>query len=447
MFKIKRKNRTRREGISIIEVLTSMAVATIGVFGVMVMIPFAVKQSQTGLDNDAANAVGRNAHEELQTGGFLAVDPFDNLARMLLRVPGTPGDNGVDATNLPDPPNRVFESCNINFPGEAVLDGGGALRYNRPGPIHFDPIGVTGDLTELNIPLIASASGAVPAPGIRIYSATASRTGFADLNTNGVFDPGTDLPAGGPVTAIEADRICRSTDELFHADDSDDSNSELNVAPPQPLFNFDGTNQVNRQSSGRISWSAFLVPEKDPGLTGFGVPVNRYRSYSIAYRDRFVEPNDPIGSNYEVYLTNMSVASGADGFQRTVSQINFLDGPVISMTQRGNGVDTEEVVRGSWIMLVNRIPDPDTALGGAPLSILQSGRRYRAADVGYRTQLMFARVTRVSDDGLSITVDGGAFDFVPAGIDAGSGIPSSETYMVHLKNVVNVYERSVSVEK
>ena len=162
------------------------------------------------------------------------------------------------------------------------------------------------------------------------------------------------------------------------------------------------------------------------------MPVNRYRSYSIAYRDRFVEPNDPIGSNYEVYLTNMSVASGADGFQRSVSQINFA---------AGNGVDTEEVVRGSWIMLVNRIPDPDTALGGAPLSILQSGRRYRAADVGYRTQLMFARVTRVSDDGLSITVDGGAFDFVPAGIDAGNGNPlSSETYMVHLKNVVNVYE-------
>ena len=432
MFKIKRKNRTRREGISIIEVLTSMAVATIGVFGVMVMIPFAVKQSQTGLDNDAANAVGRNAHEELQTGGFLAVDPFDNFARMLVRVPITPGDNAIIATNLPDPPNRMFEACSVNFPGEAVLDGFGALRYNRPGPIHFDPIGVTGDLTELNIPLPA-------APGIRIYSATASRTGFADLNANGVFDPGTDLPAGGPVTAIEADRICRSSDELFHADDSDDSNSELNVAPPQPLFNFDAGNEVKRQSSGRISWSAFLVPEKDPGLTGSGVPVTRYRSYSIAYRDRFVEPNDPIGSNYEVYLTNMSVAPGANGFQRSVSQINFA---------AGNGVDTEEVVRGSWIMLVNRIPDPDTALGGAPLSILQSGRRYRAADVGYRTQLMFARVTRVSDDGLSITVDGGAFDFVPAGIDAGNGNPvSSETYMVHLKNVVNVYERTVSVDK
>ena len=41
-----------RDGISIIEVLTSMAVATIGVFGVMVMIPFAIRQSQLGLDND-----------------------------------------------------------------------------------------------------------------------------------------------------------------------------------------------------------------------------------------------------------------------------------------------------------------------------------------------------------------------------------------------------------
>ena len=39
-----------REGISIIEVLTSIVVAMIGVFGVMILIPFAVKQAKTGLD-------------------------------------------------------------------------------------------------------------------------------------------------------------------------------------------------------------------------------------------------------------------------------------------------------------------------------------------------------------------------------------------------------------
>ena len=57
------KPAAQRLGVSIIEVLISMAVATIGVFGVMALIPFAVNQSQKGLDNDLANAFGRNAIE------------------------------------------------------------------------------------------------------------------------------------------------------------------------------------------------------------------------------------------------------------------------------------------------------------------------------------------------------------------------------------------------
>jgi hypothetical protein len=85
--------------------------------------------------------------------------------------------------------------------------------------------------------------------------------------------------------------------------------------------------------------------------------------------------------------------------------------------------------------------------GDTPLSVPQGGVRYRAADEGFRIQLMFARVTRVNAN--SIAVDGGAFDFVPANINSNplGGIASSETYMVHLKNVVNVFERSVSVER
>lgn len=436
MFKIKRRNRARlREGISIIEVLTSMAVATIGVFGIMVMIPFAVKQSQTGLDNDAANALGRNALEDFEASGFLEADPMGNLSRMLVRVPTTAPDNLVDATIPPDPPNRTLALYDTDYPGEPIFIGG-ALQYNRPGALHFDPIGFSGNLTEVNIPAFTG----IPAPGIRIYSSTARRIGFVDLNASGAFDAG-DLPAGGPVTVREAARICRGSDDIFHSNESDAINDS---APPQPLFDVAGGNQLKRQFGGRISWSAFLVPEKDSGLTGANIPVNRFRSYAIAYRDRFIDPADPVGSNYEVYLTNMAVAEGVDGFQQSVGQITF---------DNGFGVNTDEVRRGSWVMLINRIPDPDTdpALSGAPVSVLVppglGGMRYRAADTGYRLQMMFCRVTRVSDDGNLVSVDGGTFDFVPSGIDAGNGNPvSSETYMFHLRNVVSVYERSIAVE-
>ena len=63
----------RRAGISIIEVLTSLVVAAIGVSGVLVLIPFAVKQSQLGIDNDLADVVGVNAIEDLQIRGFTSV--------------------------------------------------------------------------------------------------------------------------------------------------------------------------------------------------------------------------------------------------------------------------------------------------------------------------------------------------------------------------------------
>jgi len=54
-------NRANRLGITIIEVLTSIVVAMIGVFGVMILIPFAVQQAQIGLDLDDATAMADNA--------------------------------------------------------------------------------------------------------------------------------------------------------------------------------------------------------------------------------------------------------------------------------------------------------------------------------------------------------------------------------------------------
>ena len=46
------RHSVRRAGVSVIEVLTSMIVAAIGVAGVLVLIPFAVSQSQLGIEKD-----------------------------------------------------------------------------------------------------------------------------------------------------------------------------------------------------------------------------------------------------------------------------------------------------------------------------------------------------------------------------------------------------------
>ena len=428
MFKLKSNPQTNRRGISIIEVLTSMAVATIGVFGVMVMIPFAVQQSQRGLDNDAASVLGSNAIEKLQMDGYLTVDEamfggtVDEVFPRLL-ITSNPG---VDLNwNL----SRIGQIGNI-----------GGTPFSFPGLIHFDPIaytagnGVVGNgMTELILDPVAVGG----TDNIVVSFANAARTAFVDVNGNGVFDTG-EPSAGQPVTDREAARICRSRDQLFYDEDSENDDA---LAPPQPLFDVDGGNTSKRQASGRISWSAFLSPEKHPSLTSG--PVSRFRSHVLVYRDRFVDPTpanrvafktafpfdeDQRGSSYDYYLTNMA----GNGFNSAVSQITFAN----------DVIDTEELSRGDWVMLVNRILEAD----GDPIRTLGAGD-FRAADPGFRTQIMFARVTRVSAN--TVSVEGGPFEFTPAGIPlTGSpSLPSSETYMVHLKDVVNVFERSVSVER
>ena len=59
-----------RSGLSIIEVLTSVVVAMIGVFGVLALIPFAVKQASLGLDSDAAVTTARNAISQMEITGM-----------------------------------------------------------------------------------------------------------------------------------------------------------------------------------------------------------------------------------------------------------------------------------------------------------------------------------------------------------------------------------------
>lgn len=404
MFKIMRKTRTpNRDGISIIEVLTSMAVATIGVFGVMVMIPFAVKQSQSGLDSDAANSLGRNVVEELQIGGTLRAS--DSIVASQDEVlPGM----------FFEPVTGSFFNYNLTRIGEGFPAGGTPL-FNFPGSIHFDPIGFTGGLTQFTI--------APAGDNITVFSANATQLLSVDANGNGLVDIG----ERAAFTIREANRMCRSRDVLFFETDSD-----LEVAPPQPLFDMNGANAVKRQSSGRISWSVFLTPEKDPTLTTS--PANRFRSHTLVYRDRFIDPMNSVrnrdieaetGSSFDYYLTNMSGV----GFTSAVSQITFDNTDTVE-------IDAEELFRGDWVMLINRIPLPATA--DVPLN-----GPTRAADNGYRIQTMFARVIRVGAN--SVTIDGGSFDFVPSGIGGVGG--SSETYMVHLKDVVNVFERSVSVER
>ena len=69
----KRLQRKRR-GITILEVITAILVAVIGVFGVVAIIPFAVRQTEIGLNQEDSINAARNIQQRFETMGLKASD-------------------------------------------------------------------------------------------------------------------------------------------------------------------------------------------------------------------------------------------------------------------------------------------------------------------------------------------------------------------------------------
>jgi hypothetical protein len=226
---------------------------------------------------------------------------------------------------------------------------------------------------------------------------------------------------------VEASRLCRSKDQLFYETDQE---GVEDIAPPQPIFDFNGVNAVKRQSAGRLSWSMFLVPEKSPSLTTS--TINRFRSHAIVYRDRFIDPTTPenrvinrnlipnppelVESTYDYFLTDME----GGGFIPTVNQITF-DGAITPDL-------TQTIFRDDWVMLINE-EDPATSPGSAAA----------------RTNLAFARVTNIT--GLNLIPDrDNAADHTRLTLDGPDFQFSRQTRLVHLQNVLSVYARTINLE-
>jgi len=108
-----------RSGLSIIEVLTSIVVAMIGVFGVMILIPFAVKQSQVGLDSDAAVQVGRNAYAQFEINGYRNPSNWivDDAPKRPYNPIGDPRVFSIDPLGITENDNNY-----TNFPINNPLD-------------------------------------------------------------------------------------------------------------------------------------------------------------------------------------------------------------------------------------------------------------------------------------------------------------------------------------
>ncbi|MEM7783066.1 MAG: hypothetical protein AAF623_06915, partial [Planctomycetota bacterium] len=144
--------------------------------------------------------------------------------------------------------------------------------------------------------------------------------------------------------------------------------------------------------------------------------------YLLVYKDRVIELANSTPSDQMACAQVNPATTGASGSNSPVTVVDLAtDVELVS----------EVVNRDDWVMLINQGRRPSDTPAGL-------------AETGFHRQLAFYRVVNVNDrlGGVpaSLTLDGPDFQF-----DDGSGALSA-TYMVHLKNVVGVYERTFEPE-
>ena len=377
-----------------------------------------------------------------------------------------------------------------------------------PRVVHIDPFAVTTALqqrTELGLSLATplAAMGFPTGPGqpnpdiLTRYLDNALKIPVMNLNR---------LTDGLPLGLTEARLLTQSADELVFSDTDYLGIKASDIDGPQPAFTLSaGGNPVSRQYQGGISWSAVMVPERATGavsfLPGTPSPTSRYRMYTLVYADR--NPRSSILSVDDRNGNDMFVAhvprfpfapsTTLPPNQRRDSSPNplNLNGGFVSSVNRivldpanhtqadGNtltGVSQVNIVKDDWVMLINeKLPIATGApFGGRTITADGVNYSFQAEEDRYDLQIAFCRVVSVDQgadndgDGLltgaldrsaSLSVEGGPFDFYFAGFNGSDfagedtrmmpALPAdytSETYVVHLKDVINVFERTITLE-
>ena len=226
--------RHHRHGLSVIEVLTSIVVALVGLAGVLAMIPFSIKQTQSGLDQDAATTMARNALSNFEASGYKIVSGL--------------------------PPQLLW-----------IDSAGNNVTTEASNPlVCIDPLGITEQGGFNTFPFNSSANF--------METVTLAR------------------PDGAPFTVTDARRMFRLTDDIVFAESDDPNIEDSELNGPQQIFN-EGVNpvdgsiiQLNRQSTGAVSWCAIAQPIiNDPNAE----EVDTYKFHVLVFKDRVTDPTVP----------------------------------------------------------------------------------------------------------------------------------------------------------
>lgn len=409
-----------RLGITIIEVLTAMVVAMIGVFGVMILIPFAVKQSEVGLDLDDAYRQAQSGVAQFEIMGFQQLE--------------------LNSGDISDPDDDVLET---NWYSDATT----RISTSNPDVYAIDPLSIFGNgesydqfPPSFSIEQYENRLSEVPA-----ILSTRHFPHIAELN----LGSGGTAWTGNNGIAM-ARRIFRGQDDLVMADAADD------LYGPQQVFDqfTDGitgvTIDTGRQSRGEMSWMGIVAPTFDYANFDSGNPQTtawKYRMFVLSYKNRVLT----------TAAAGLTPPAGTARFP--VGEVDSASRPVTDekdIAFGGGNIELTEplgdVRKDDWLMLINLNPD---------------------LPVGFQKQIGFYRVVAtfnqdVDNDGTVdkgiLSLDGPDFVFnrrvgttdtwrhmptfavLLANYDANAMI-EADPRLIRLGHVVSVHERTFTWEQ
>ena len=239
---------SKRHGLSIIEVLTAMVVALIGVFGVLAMIPFSVQQTQSGLDQDAATSMARNALQSFEAAGYKIASGTNDQLNWTEDAAGTP----INAA----PTNTLY--C-------------------------IDPLGVTeqGGFGTFNFPFNVVGTMPLTMPSVNLLR-----------------------PDGLQFDIADARRMFRLTDDVVFKESDDVAVADSDLLGPVQIFNEvaagGAVSLLNRQSTGAVSWCAVVQPIiNNPAA----VEIDSYKFNVLVFKDRITDSTPGVEESEMVAAT------------------------------------------------------------------------------------------------------------------------------------------------
>lgn len=446
--------RFQRSGITIIEVLTSIIIATIGVAGVMILIPFAVSQAEQGFSQDMANQLGQNAAADFEVKGFTAANRWRTVEDFA---------NGLgDTTDPYDPadPNPLVDPVVNSTVRCYVIDPQGVAARLRESALPANNNSGYFPFVDPNLEAaIGAASQAAyqPAPPPAPTADTCILIQRASLVSayDSVFDRGL---AESNFTWRD-DLVTRSPT----ATETAGNYPSPELAPPQQVFDVSaGGVALRRQATGKMSYIVVSVPDvgslsanpssypADPA-TGCADQVVSFRDYILLYRTRpepLILGTSTVQAYDRVYLVNHPFPVHLDTDpayyrQLTAGGTVVLSEPGLLSAANANSSQRSEIRSGDWMALTN------LAFNQAVNRFVQQIYFYQVLDATLDSSTGNQVVTLQGPDfdlQRSFTAGGGQDystypDFAARVTNAPEYYPS-KTYAIHLPDVWTVIERT-----